>query len=594
MISSPVQEIKDRLDIVEFIRSYVALQPSGKNFKACCPFHKEKTPSFMVSFERQTWHCFGACAEGGDIFKFVMKHDNLEFYEALKFLAEKAGVELRKFSPADQKQFGVLYDINDSAKKFFQSQLKNSKEAIDYLATRELKKETIEEFEIGFAPQGFDHLTVYLIKAGYDVADIQRAGLNFKSERGGYIDKFRNRIMFPIYNHFGKTIGFTGRILPQYDTGDFGKYINSPETPIFNKSKVLYGFHKSKNFIKEKKEAVLVEGQMDFLMAWQDGMKNVVATSGVALTLDHLITLKRLTDQIIFCFDNDEAGLKAAERSIDLAQSRDFSVKLLVLEDYKDPADVVKNKPGTLNKLAGKAKPAMEFYFDRYLLSAERRGTNAETRGKINLSEFKNNLRIILGKIKILASPIEKQHWLRELSLKTRVKEEALAEEMEQLKIQNPIRRLTDQIPRLRQDFGGQAISKQIPLSRIELIAQKIIGILTIKEDLHPHIKSHLDYFPETYSVIARSFVEKTEIGEHHADLLNMISLETSFDFQIIDEEKINREFQELIRQLQLEYLRDKRQILINSLKEAENEKDEQKIEIILREFDEMSKLMHN
>lgn len=580
-ITSPVQEIKDRLDIVEFIRSYVTLQPSGKNFKACCPFHKEKTPSFIVTPERQTWHCFGACAEGGDIFKFVMKHDNLEFYEALKFLAEKAGVELRKFSPADQKQFGVLYDINDSAKKFFQDQLKISKEAIDYLATRELKKETIEEFEIGFAPQGFDYLTVYLIKAGYDVADIQRAGLNFKSERGGYVDKFRNRIMFPIYNHFGKTIGFTGRILPQYDTGDFGKYINSPETPIFNKSKVLYGFHKSKNFIKEKKEVVLVEGQMDFLMAWQDGMKNAVATSGIALTFDHLITLKRLTDQIIFCFDNDEAGLKAAERSIDLAQSRDFSVKLLVLEDYKDPADVVKNKPGTLSKLAEKAKPAMEFYFDRYL-GNKSQITNHKSQ---NLNEFKNNIRIILGKIKILASPIEKQHWLRELSLKTRVKEETLAEEMEGLKILNP----------KSSTYAKASADKQIvPKTRIDLIAQKIIGILTIKEDLHPHIKSHLDYFPETYSVIARSFVEKIEIGEHHANLLNMISLETSFDFQIIDEEKINREFQELIRQLQLEYLRDKRQILINSLKEAEDEKDEQKIETILHEFDEMSKLMHD
>jgi len=590
-ITSPVQEIKDRLDIVEFIRSYVALQPSGKNFKACCPFHKEKTPSFIVSPERQNWHCFGACAEGGDIFKFVMKHDNLEFYEALKFLAEKAGVELKKFSPADQKQFGVLYDINDSAKKFFQNQLKISKEAADYLATRELKKETIKEFEIGFAPQGFDHLTVYLIKEGYDVTDIQRAGLNFKSERGGYVDKFRNRIMFPIYNHFGKTIGFTGRILPQYDTGDFGKYINSPETPIFNKSKVLYGFHKSKNFIKEKKEVVLVEGQMDFLMAWQDGMKNTIATSGIALTFDHLTTLKRLTDQIIFCFDNDEAGLKAAERSIDLAQSRDFSVKLLILEGYKDPADVVKNKPGILNKLAEKAKPAMEFYFDRYLEISNLKSQIS----KFDLGKFKNNIRIVLAKIKILASPIEKQHWLRELSLKTRIKEEALAEEMEGLKIQSASWRTNFQNPIFKPIARQEQKDLLQTTTRIDLIAQKIIGILTIKEDLHPHIKSHIDYFPETYSAIARSFIEKTEIKEaRHIDLLNAISLRTSFDFQIIDEEKINREFQELIRQLQLEYLRNKRQILINSLKEAENEKDEQKIETILHEFDEMSKLMQN
>jgi len=590
-MASPIQEIKDKLDIVEFIRSYIQLSPAGKNFKACCPFHKEKTPSFMVSPERQTWHCFGSCAEGGDIFKFAMKHDNLEFYEALKFLAEKAGVELKRFSPADQRQFGVLYDINDSAKKFFKSQLDLFKEASDYLEKRGLKKETIEEFEIGFAPQGFDKLTVYLINMGYDVRDIERAGLNFKSERGGYIDRFRGRLMFPIYNHFGKTIGFSGRILPQYDTGETGKYINSPETAIFNKSKVLYGFHKSKNFIKEQKQAVLMEGQMDFLMSWQDGVKNVAASSGVALTMDHLLALKRWTDQLVFCFDSDEAGLKAAERSIDLAQNHDFSVKLLVLEDYKDPAEVVNHKPGILMKLIEKAKLAMEFYFDRYLGGNSK--FNLLTGGrnfKPNFNELKNNTRIILGKIKLLASPIERQHWLSELALKTKIKEEALAEEMGQLKIQNPIRQLANQISSINND----SINQIIPKNKIEMIAQKIIGILTIKEDLHPHIKSHLGYFPENYLAIARGLVEKVEMEQQHADLLNAISLKTSFEYQIIDEEKINFEFQELMRYLRLEYLRNKRQELVNALREAEAAGNESEAEALLRQFDEITKLMHD
>ena len=591
MINSPVQEIKDRLDIVEFIRSYVQLLPAGKNFRACCPFHKEKTPSFMVSPDRQTWHCFGACAEGGDIFKFVMKHDNLEFYEALKFLAEKAGVELRKFSPADQRQFGVLYDINDSAKKFFQKQREFSKEANEYLTPRGLKNETIEEFEIGFAPQSFDNLTVHLINSGYAVADIERAGLNFKSERGGYIDRFRGRIMFPIYNHFGKTIGFSGRILPQYDNGETGKYINSPGTAIFNKSKVLYGFHKSKNFIKEKKEAVLVEGQMDFLMAWQDGMKNVAATSGTALTPDHLAVLRRLTDKMIFCFDNDEAGLKAAERSIDLAQNRDFSVRLLILEDYKDPADAVKHKSGILNKLVEKAKPAMEFYFDRYLQGADKRGFNADKRE--NISDFKNNIRIVLAKIKNLASPIERQHWLHELALKTRVKEETLSEEMEQLKIPNSIRQLADQITNINIDNAQN--NKIIPETRMELLAQKLIGLMSLDEKLHSIAGDFLEYLPENYSIVARSLMKKIPLeSEEHNNLLGAISLKTSFEIQIFDEEKINNEFQELARQLRLEYLRNKRQALVNALKEAESGSDEKNIESLLREFDEISKLMHD
>jgi DNA primase len=580
---SPVQEIKDKLDIVEFIRSYIHLLPAGKNFKARCPFHNEKTPSFMVSPERQTWHCFGACAEGGDIFKFVMKHDNLEFYEALKFLAEKAGVELRKFSPADQRQFGVLYDINDSAKKFFQNQLEFSKEANKYLKTRGLKKETIEEFEVGFAPQGFDNLTVNLINAGYDIRDIERAGLNFKSERGGYIDRFRGRIMFPIYNHFGKAVGFSGRILPQYDTGEMGKYINSPETPIFNKSKILYGFHKSRDFIKEKKEAVLVEGQMDFLMVWQDGIKNAVATSGTALTDGHLTALRRLTEKIIFCFDNDEAGLKAAERSIDLAQSRDFCVGLLVLEHYKDPADAARNEPGVLEKLIKKAKPAMEFYFDKYLKIPSPKSQAS----KADLSDFKNKIRIVLGKIKILASPIERQHWLRELSLKTRVKEEALLEEMEQLKISSS--------QFLLPNTNNISNNQMAPLSRIELIAQKLVGLMTISEELHSRAEDFLSYLPENYLIIAKSLIEKVKLeNEQHNNLLATISLKTSFELSVFDKEEVGREFQELVRQLRLEHLRSRRQELISVLRSVENSGDEQGIEALLREFDEVSRLMHN
>ncbi len=326
-----IEEIKERLDIVDFIRSYITLQPAGKNFKALCPFHKEKTPSFIVSPERRTWHCFGACSEGGDIFKFLMKYENLEFYEALKVLADKAGVELKRISPAEQKQFGVLYDINEAAKDFFRKELEKSSDVLNYLAERGLKRETIEEFELGLAPGGFytetkDNLARYLINLDYDIKDIDRAGLIFKSEQGNYADRFRGRIMFPIHNHFGKVVGFSGRILPQLEKPEIGKYVNSPETLIFNKSRILYGFHKAKETIRQKQSIILVEGQMDFLMIYQEGIKNAVATSGTALTFDHLRTLRRLTDKIILYFDNDEAGLRAAERSIDGPPISIFSI----------------------------------------------------------------------------------------------------------------------------------------------------------------------------------------------------------------------------------------------------------------------------
>ncbi|KKR88844.1 MAG: primase protein [Candidatus Wolfebacteria bacterium GW2011_GWA2_42_10] len=577
---TPIEQIKDKIDIVEFIRSYIPLSPAGKNFKALCPFHKEKTPSFIISPERQTWHCFGSCSEGGDVFKFLMKYENLEFYEALKILAEKAGVELKKTSPMEQRQFEILYEINDAAKDFFILQLadEKNKEALEYLYDRGLKKETIEEFELGFAPQGFDQLTLVLIKKGFAVKDIERAGLNFKTEKGNYVDRFRNRIMFPIHNHFGKTIGFSGRIMPKFDTGEMGKYVNSPETPIFSKSKILYGFYASKKFIREENSAVLVEGQMDFLMAHQDGVKNTAAVSGTALTPDHLKTLRRQTENLVFCFDNDEAGFKAAERSIDLANSLDFSVKILTLDEYKDPAEVAAKKPGILANLIKKSESAMEFYFSRYL---------SEGKEKKDLSEFKKNLRIILEKIKNLASPIEQSHWLKELSLKTGVKEEALADEMKQLKLINRLSGLD----------AGQPINRQIIQlnSRRETIIQRLIGLMMVKDEWRNQMKNYLNYLPNDYLAIAESLINRTKLkDERLLNLLNLISLRSSFEFQNFEEEKINFEYQELLGHLHSEYFKEKREEMTKLLKEAEKSEDEEKISSILKEFDEISKIIHN
>ncbi len=284
-MSDTTELIKGKIDIVEFIRSYVALAPAGKNLKGLCPFHKEKTPSFIVSPDRQVWHCFG-CGAGGDVIGFLMRYENLEFLEALKVLADKVGVSIRLSGSSDQKKYEVLFEINRVAKDFFVATLNEDmgRPALQYLLDRGLKKETIDEFEIGLAGPNSDALVRHLTKAGYSVTDIERAGLSIKTERGTYWDRFRGRIMFPLVNHFGKVIGFTGRVMPGAESEKVGKYVNSPETPIFNKSKLLFGFFKTKNAIREADMAVLVEGQMDFLMTYQDGIKNVVATSGTALT----------------------------------------------------------------------------------------------------------------------------------------------------------------------------------------------------------------------------------------------------------------------------------------------------------------------
>lgn len=591
-MTSPIQEIKERLDIVEFIRSYIPLKPAGKNFKALCPFHKEKTPSFMVSPERQTWHCFGSCSEGGDIFKFLMKYENLEFYEALKVLAEKAGVELKKISPAEQKQFGILYDINNSAKDFFVRQLaeRTDNEILNYLSERGLRKETIEEFELGLAPASFDDLTRYLINFGYDVKDIERAGLNFKNERGNYTDRFRQRIMFPIHNYFGKTVGFSGRILPHLESLEVGKYINSPETPIFNKSRLLYGFHKSKEAIRQSKTAVLVEGQMDFLMAYQDGVKNTIASSGTGLTFAHLKTLRRLAEQLILYFDNDEAGIKAAERAIDLANNADFNVKLLIIKDYKDPAEAVQKKPGLLVNFINEAKPAMEFYFEHHLKEISSPAPNFPGQiSNLDLANFKNAVRVVLNKIKNLASPVERNHWLKQLSLRTKIEEKFLLEEMEQIKSEK-LAMGNEQKTANNQNLRAS------PPNRKELIAQRLISLAITDELFRSRLKDYSKYLPANYLLILENINNQEKLKDERLnDLLNLIHLRSSFESSVFeDEEKINQEFKELLQQLKLEALKEKRQKLIYLIKEAEQNGNQEQLGTALKEFDQILKMMLN
>lgn len=570
---TPVEQIKEKLDIATFIKQYIELKPAGRNFKANCPFHKEKTPSFMVSPERQTWHCFGSCAEGGDIFKFLMKYENIEFYEALKILAEKAGIELKRISPIDQKQFGVLYDINESAKDIFKKELERGTRPQEYLKDRGLKKEMIDEFEIGFAPQNFDELTVNLINLGYDVKDIERAGLNFKNDRGSYIDRFRGRIMFPIYNTFGKVVGFSGRILPELDNGETGKYINSPETPIFNKSKTLYGFHKSKNHIHEQKLALLVEGQMDFLMAWQDGVKNAVATSGTALTEDHLKSLKRQADDLVLCFDNDEAGIKAAERSIDMANNLDLNARVFILSEFKDPAEAVLKNPGTLADLIKSAKPAMEFYFDRYITSGISKSSG----------ELKKGIRAVLAKISNLASPVEKSHWIKELSNRASIDEKALNEEMALLKEPRAeIRTPAEPV---------QADNKN--LTRLELIAERLLNIVMAEEAFIPEMKDSYGYLPEKYQCAYRYLTDNEKFDDPEINhLIEKLSFQS--DIGNDDKEKIGQEFYELLKHLKQEFFKGKKNELSKEIKEAERSKDEEKLSAVLKQFDEISKMLQN
>lgn len=560
--------IKEKLDIVDFIRGYLSVQPAGKNFKAKCPFHTEKTPSFMVSPDRQSWHCFG-CSLGGDIFEFLMRYENLEFGEALRILAEKAGVELRRLNPAEYKFTGLLYELNDKAKEFFISSLRSDEVAEKYLAERGLNQETIEEFELGWAPNKPEALNMSLLNSGYAPDDLLRAGLVIKTERGLPLDRFRGRIMFPIHNHFGRVVGFTGRILPQLEKEGIGKYINSPETPIFSKSKLLYGFFKSKNSIRETGSVFMVEGQMDFLMSWQAGVKNVVASSGTAMTIDHLRVLHRLAEELILSFDNDEAGSAAAERAIDLAEANDFSVKVVVFDKLKDPAEAVEKGPDILQKLIQEAVPAPQFYFNKYL--------QAETLPGYSSRESLRSLRLVLAKLKNIASPVERSFWLKELAGRTGIDEKILIEEAEKIDTSKT---------EFAKKIGDVEAEKNAPnsrrSSRRELIGERLLRAAVAVsdygslEDCVPHL-----------ALNHQGVLEILKSGERAS---TDPALDETLNFIVLGSEKLDaQEITALKCELAKEHLRDKRQALTTAVRRAESSGDEAELRSTLEELNSLS-----
>ena len=575
---TPSEQIKEKLDLIPFIKGYLELKPAGRNFKAFCPFHQEKTPSFIVSPDRQIWHCFG-CGVGGDVFKFLMLYENLEFHEALAVLAEKAGVELRKLSPADERQFGVLHEINNAAANFFAENLSNSPDTLSYLKDRGLNPETIQEFDLGLASTGPDELTVYLINHGHNVADVLRAGLALKTERGQYRDRFQGRIIFPIHNHFGKIAGFSGRILPNFAREDTAKYLNTPETPIFVKSRLLYGFFKSKKFIRDEDAAFLVEGQMDFLLAWHDGIKNVAASSGTALTADHLRVLRRSAGKLIFGFDPDVAGQAAVERSIDLASSYDFTVTVASFGEFSDPAEAARQKPGFLKEAIEYAKPAMEYYFNRYLPGDSLK----------NLDRKKKAIRAVLTKIRIIWSPVERNHWLRELSHYVQVPERELVLEMEQLGEEEKDYR---QIP---------APEEKRKLERKELVILRILGMVALKKDLAALALPYLEFMPpvykEAYELIAGKYAPGSRLpvsSPEVQEIVNFASLRSGMEFAGFEEDQLEVELKNLLRELQYEHLKQLQDKTGRLVLEAERSGSEEEVIGRLKQLDEIVKKLHN
>ncbi|MEF3691859.1 MAG: DNA primase [Candidatus Moraniibacteriota bacterium] len=426
-----VEIIKSKLNVVDLIGEYVRLQKAGNNWKACCPFHNEKTPSFTVSEEKQMWHCFG-CNKGGDIFGFLMEIEGLNFREALENLAQRAGVELPKyrggenfFTPEEKSKVG---EILEWATLFYEKQLWQGlgKGAIlKYLKERGLAEETIKDFRLGYAPPGWRNLLTFLTNKGYESKDILRAGLIIEKEGGrgradDFYDRFRDRIMFPIANTTGKIIGYSARINPGGDESQ-AKYINTPETEVYHKSGVLYGIEKAKMKAREDNWILLVEGNMDVIASYQAGIKNTVAVSGTALTEDQLNIIRRYTKNIKMFFDMDEAGQTAARRSAQLAFEKDLNVFIVSIDEGKDAADIAKENIDKFRQAIEGAVPAMGYFIEKSILGKDKR----------DIQDKKKIIEELSGLINSFSNKVEKEYWLKKISGQLDISEKALAEEFE-------------------------------------------------------------------------------------------------------------------------------------------------------------------
>lgn len=416
-----VEQVKERLDIADVIGDYVQLRPSGRNLKAPCPFHSEKTASFMVSPEKGIWHCFG-CNEGGDVISFVMKYEGLEFRPALEMLAKRAGVELRGRAEAgdgkSKQELERLKAATALAARYFQESLVKNKDALAYAKSRGLKRQTVADFQIGYAPDDWNALGHFLVKKGYSAAELKRAGLVGQREgRSSIYDIFRGRLVFTICDAQGSPVGFTGRVLADEQ---MPKYLNTPQTPLYDKSRIIYGLHLAKAAIRENDEVVLVEGNMDVVASHQAGIKQVVAVSGTALTVQQLKALSRLTKNLKLCFDADQAGLRATERAIELSQGLGINLSVVTLPEAKDPDELIAKNPTFWKQAIARAQYAIDYLFEA-LASQYDLSTATGKRGYSD--HLSTNLRQ-------LSDPVEREHYISLLASKLATTEEAIRQKL--------------------------------------------------------------------------------------------------------------------------------------------------------------------
>jgi len=378
---SVVEEVKQKTDIVEVIGQYTRLTKSGKTFKGLCPFHSEKHGSFFVYPDQQSWHCFGACSTGGDVFSFIMKKDGIGFGEALRLLAEKSGVVIPQYAASEKvrEKHDRLYQANEAAAEYYHQLLLDPPEAQkvrEYLAKRGLNAQSVEDFKLGYSPNAWDNLQKHLLEKGFTSEELLEAGLVVESDTKVKHDRFRQRLMFPITDVRGRIIGFGGRAL---ENEQQPKYLNSPDTPLFAKSSNLYGLSQAKEAIRKEDRVVIVEGYMDVILPHQYGFRNVVASMGTAIGENHVSILKKLTKNLVLALDPDSAGEEATLRSVGLENSLGAEMRVAIMPEGKDPDEIVRDSPDNWQKLIAAAEPVLDYTFERVSASLDLKSSRGKT-----------------------------------------------------------------------------------------------------------------------------------------------------------------------------------------------------------------------
>jgi len=560
-----VDTIKSRLDVVDVIGEYVSLKQSGQNWKGLCPFHGEKTPSFMVHREKQIWHCFG-CGLGGDIFEFIEKFENVDFPEALEILARKAGVELsREVQPGASNKRTRLFQLLSEAVNFYQEQLKSDpgSSARQYLASRGVTAESISSFALGYAPAEWDKLANYLRNKGFSLEELIAAGVALKSERGpGIYDRFRDRLLFPIFDVQDRPVGFGGRTL---DPGAReAKYINSSQGPVYNKSTILYNLNLAKEHIRSAGYALLVEGYMDVVGCVQAGIKNVVATSGTALTQEQVKLLKRYCNEIRLCFDADLAGQSASERGIDLALAAELEVKIVALSQGKDPDEAARMNLVKFKQEIEQALPIGEYAFKSVFKKVD-----VKTReGK------KQAAKLLLAAIAKLPDPVERDFYIKRLSRDLDVEEKSLRESL-------PNPRMSNQIS------APVATPQASRPSREQMLSERLIALLIkfgkefwpqttglepamlTEPEAELYRQAHLQY-TESQRVDFEELKRELNYEPTYNRLIDILGLQAEHEFAEFTAAEATKEFNQVNRELKLNYLKRQLKLLSDAISQAE------------------------